>query len=424
MKVGELLVQQLVRLGVTRVIGEVGLVGLPHLKVDDPDLACLLADADGRVGGGLGVALLAGQLLHISSQPGGRSPLVTVGSAEEMIAVFVNFRADTAPATMAVHLDLDLSDDVVAEGEGPPAERQVVLTLDESLADLNLAVVVGPGVVRAGATPGLLSLATAAGVAVLNTWGAKGVFRWDSPFHGGTIGLQERDVELAGIAEADVVIVSGLDDSELAIDELGNHTVQEVLPANLGSLLARWSRGTGEVSSRPPLYDLLARVVVPAYESEATPLTAARAALHLSGARPESGVVVADPGLAGFWVARAFPTGDPGSVVVPALAVDGFAAAASLLCAVDGRGCLAVTDRFDPVTEAIIDLAESMGVPATLQVWGERGIRGSTSDHVELCMSQLDSEIARIDDVAVDLSTDAIELVAGPIRPWRDVLDS
>jgi len=424
MNVGELLVQQLVRLGVTRVMGEVGLIGLPHLRVDDPDLACLLADADGRVNGGFGAALLSGQLLHISSQPGGRSPLVTVGSAEEMLGVLVTLRSDDAPTTVAVHLDLDLSDDVGAEGDGPMAERQVVLTLDESLADLNLAVIVGPGVVRAGATAGLLSLATAAGVAVLNTWGAKGVFRWDSTFHGGTIGLQERDVVLAGVVEADVVIVSGLDDSELAIDDLGNYTVQEVGPANLASLLARWSRRTGEVSPRPPLYDLLAALVVPAYESGAMPMTAARAALQLAGARPDGGVVVTDPGLAGFWVARAFPTGDPGSVVVPALAVDGFAAAASLLCAVDGRGCLAVTDRFDPVTEAVIDLAESMEVPATLQVWGERGTQGSTSDHVELCAAQLDSESARIDDVAVDLSTDEIELVAGPIRPWRDVLDS
>ncbi len=60
------------------------------------------------------------------------------------------------------------------------------------------------------------------------------------------------------------------------------------------------------------------RVVTPRYESDAVPLTAPRASLHLSGALPERGVAVADPGRAGFWVARTFPTSIPGSVCVPA----------------------------------------------------------------------------------------------------------
>jgi len=418
MKVGELLVQRLRAVGVERVVGEVALPGLPHLRVDDPDLACLLADADGRVGGGFGAALLAGQLLHLSSQPAGRSPVVPVGSAEELLAALAIVRPGSAPSTLALHLDLDLGDEVSGELVEPDADRQVVLTLDPSLADLHLAVVVGPGVVRAGAVDGLLSLAGTAGVAVFNSWGAKGVFRWDSPFHGGTIGLQERDVALAGIPDADVVIVSGLDPDELGVEDLDNFTVQEVEPANLATLLARWPRRDAAGVDRPPLYEALAAVVVPAYESGSTPITAARASLQLSGACPEGGVVVADPGPAGFWVARAFPTGIPGSVVVPALDLDGFAAAASLLCALDGRPCLAVTDRFDPVTEAVMDLAESLGAAATLQVWGERGPAGSTGAHVELCAEQLGAGSPRIDDVAVDLSTAAIEAVAGPIRPW------
>ena len=37
------------------------------------------------------------------------------------------------------------------------------------------------------------------GVPVINTWGAKGVFRWDSELHGGTAGLQARDFELARV---------------------------------------------------------------------------------------------------------------------------------------------------------------------------------------------------------------------------------
>ena len=112
MKVGELLVQRLRAVGVERVVGEVALPGLPHLRVDDPDLACLLADADGRVGGGFGAALLAGQLLHLSSQPAGRSPIVPVGSAEELLAALAIVRPGSAPSTLALHLDLDLGDEV------------------------------------------------------------------------------------------------------------------------------------------------------------------------------------------------------------------------------------------------------------------------------------------------------------------------
>jgi hypothetical protein len=38
----------------------------------------------------------------------------------------------------------------------------------------------------------------------------------------------------------------------------------------------------------------------------------------LARAVPEGGLVVAEPGLVGFWVARTFPTSIPGSVLVPA----------------------------------------------------------------------------------------------------------
>ncbi len=72
----------------------------------------------------------------------------------------------------------------------PPA---VVPTLAPELADLSVVVLVGPGVARAGseALAGLDAFARHSGRAVANTFGAKGVFRWDSPFHAGTVGLQE-----------------------------------------------------------------------------------------------------------------------------------------------------------------------------------------------------------------------------------------
>ena len=88
-------------------------------------------------------------------------------------------------------------------------------------------MLVGPGIVRSEHVEGLDRFARSAGVGIVNTYGAKGVFRWDSPFHFGTVGLQERDLELAGIGDAEIVIVAGLDTDEVPLAALGP-VVQEV----------------------------------------------------------------------------------------------------------------------------------------------------------------------------------------------------
>lgn len=427
MNLRELLVTQLRSLGVTRVISASPLVEsdapaelrLGHVLVDDDDLACLLADVDGRINGGFGAALLAGGLLHLSSQPGGRSPVHSVATAEELLGALALVSRSGAPSTLALHLDLDLGEPVAGDLVPPAVDRAVLLRLDESLGELSLAVVVGPGVVRSGSVEGLGVFADQIGVPVFNTWGAKGVFRWDDPRHAGTVGLQALDLVLAGIDTADVVITSGLDPAELG-DDLDGLTVQDVDPANLMSMAAHWVRRAP--AARPALYDALAAVTVPAYEDASVPLSAPRAALHLSGAVLDGGIVVADPGLVGFWVARTFPTAKAGSVIVPALHCDGFAAAASLLSALDGRPCLAVTDELDATSEAVLGLAESLSIGATLQIWGDDGATVvSAADHVELCARQLASSTVRIDDVPVRLDPGAMVDVAGPISAWGGV---
>ena len=69
----------------------------------------------------------------------------------------------------------------------------------------------GPGIVSHMAVPGLHDLAVSAGIGVLNTWGAKGVFDWRSQHHLATIGLQADDFVLSGLGEADLIIATGLD---------------------------------------------------------------------------------------------------------------------------------------------------------------------------------------------------------------------
>ena len=176
-----------------------------------------------------------------------------------------------------------------------------------------LGILAGPGVVGEGWVVGLQTFAARAGCGVVNTWGAKGVFRWDDPLHFGTAGLQARDFELAGLGEVEVLVTTGLDPAEVTSQPwAGRADVIDVAPTDLATADRRLPAGTLE---RPELYTALAAVVGPMYEQPGSP--PARAAA-LAAALPPGGLVVAEPGLVGFWIARTFPTSVPGSVVVPA----------------------------------------------------------------------------------------------------------
>jgi thiamine pyrophosphate-dependent acetolactate synthase large subunit-like protein len=167
-------------------------------------------------------------------------------------------------------------------------------------------------VIRDGCVDGLRAFARRSGCGVVNTWGAKGVFRWDDPLHFGTAGLQARDFELAGLGDVDVLVTTGLDPDEVTSRPwAGRAQVIDVAPADLA---------TAELdlvpsAERPQLYTALAAVVGPLYEQAGSP--PARAAA-LAATLPAGGLVVAEPGLVGFWIARTFPTSEPGSVLVPA----------------------------------------------------------------------------------------------------------
>lgn len=179
-------------------------------------------------------------------------------------------------------------------------------------------MLVGPGVVRAGCVEGLRSFARRVGCGVVNTWGAKGVVPWDDPLHFGTAGLQARDFDLAGLGEVDVLITSGLDPAEVTSRPWeGRAEVIDLDPSALAASAPVLPPGSLE---RPELYEALAAVVGPLYDRPGSP--PARAAA-LAASLPADGVVVAAPGLVGFWIARTFPTTRPGSVRITAAEVQG-----------------------------------------------------------------------------------------------------
>lgn len=172
-----------------------------------------------------------------------------------------------------------------------------------------LGILVGPGVVADGCVGGLHAFADRAQCGVVNTWGAKGVFRWDDPYHFGTAGLQARDFELAGLGAVDVLVTSGIDPEEVTSRPWeGRAEVIDIEPCDLASFDRPLPPGSNE---RPALYTELAAVVGPLYDDPRSP--AARAA-ELAASLRDGETIVARPGLVGFWLARTFPTTRPGSV--------------------------------------------------------------------------------------------------------------
>ncbi|HEU5151019.1 MAG TPA: hypothetical protein VFU19_11005 [Iamia sp.] len=218
-----------------------------------------------------------------------------------------------------------------------------------------VVVLAGPGAI--GARAGLRTLGGITGATVVNTVGAKGLFAWDDPLHGGTVGLQQGDAALAELTTADLVITTGLDarESRSLAAAVGGRDgdVVDVDPAHLALAAGGWPPADGP-GARPPFYAAVAAVVGPLYQEEGS---APWAAARLAAALPADGLVVAPPGPTGFWVGRTFPTAAPGSVAVPAGRPPGTAEEIARAAAAAGR----------PVTLVVPAPVEVPGV--TVEVW-------------------------------------------------------
>ena len=235
-----------------------------------------------------------------------------------------------------------------------------------------VAMLAGPGVLGARAVDGLRAFAAAAHVGVANTWGAKGVFNWDSPHHLGTCGLQADDFALLGFADLDLLWVTGLDPDEVRPDryELGARVVT-LRPTDLAALATGVARSSYPITP-PPLFERVAAVAQPGYVDDRFPRHPARAVMDLKQRTPPGGIVTAAPGPAGLWFARTFPTDAPGTIVVPAVATAGIAVAVALAAARAGRPAAAVAIApLDGVSQALVDLGERLSVPLTVELWGD-----------------------------------------------------
>ncbi len=95
---------------------------------------------------------------------------------------------------------------------------------------------------------------------------------------------------------------------------------------------------------------------------------------------PET-MVFGQPGPAGLWLARTFPTDRPGSICVPAVSRPGIAAALALAATLAGQDAVAITT--DPVDDATREILEAAPDAIRVEAWGDDVDWTRTSDLIE-----------------------------------------
>jgi hypothetical protein len=350
--------------------------------------------------------------------------------------------ADTAEALLAavpalsssgeVELRLNLDPGQLVDGAvpRPSGAEDTWMEPDEETVEAvraasALVVLAGPGVSRHRAVPGLHDLAVSAGVGVLNTWGAKGVFDWRSRHHLATIGLQADDFVLSGLDRVDLIIATGLDPHESPDERWRLGPARTVPPAGLAPLAERCGPSGRTSLGLPPLRSRLAEVTQRGWGVDASPLPPSRATMHYAECVAAGALVAADAGDAGFWVARTLGTTRLGAVIVPSTSSPGFAAAcvAVSLLRHPGRPALAVIDRVDAeATTVIVDAAAALGIRVPVEAWDPDGDRLDAEAHRERLRRLVLGEIPA-GNMLCTLATDPRQMsemieAAGPIVAW------
>ena len=307
-----------------------------------------------------------------------------------------------------------------------PLRVQPLGPYDTFVADF---VLVGSGVLPDYAAD-VAAFAETTGLGVLNTYTAKGLFRWDSPFHLGTGCLQEQDLALAGAGPDSAVLVVGVDTDECPPALLAAAGVEgaapgwrSVTPAGLlpaaSRVTASWG-GPPEPPPQPALFKVLWDVAQPLYALEEGPLNPARAAADIALALGAEGVVCAEPGAAGWWVARTVPTTRLGSVAIPASGGPGTAVARALVTAQRGNPALAVVEGpLSPEARAVIEHGHALGLSFVVEVWGDEGDVVDASEHQERAAAALATPGVTVVRVPIDWSATArLTAAAGPLVAW------
>ena len=408
--------------------------GLTVVPVAGSATAGLFAEAHGRVrptGAATvddGVLSLTGASSPTAGTTPGTAPGATPPAAPVPVASEVELLDALGGGATQLRLDVDLGrpSDGAPVPAAPAVDRWVEPSdelVDRLLEAERPVLLVGPGLVRAGAVPGLHALAAVAHLGVLNTWGAKGVFDWRSRHHLATAGLQRDDYVLGGLADADLVVTCGLDPDEAPTDQWQLAPAVDVAPGALDPLSARWLRAATDIVV-PPLRAGLADVTQRGWAVDAGPLPPSRVTRTYAQLFGTGGLLAADAGVAGFWVARTYATTELGAVQVPGRRRPGLAVACVAVArlADPHRRALAVVDALDEASEQALAAAGASGVAVPVEVWAEDGPSLEAEAHAARAEAAAGADRPAPLVIGTDRTQRAeIEAVAGPVVAWGGV---
>jgi hypothetical protein len=429
----DLLAASLRALGVRRAFRASGcelppLEGIDELAVSSQAIAVALADSEGVLARSPhahpGVSLLPGNVVRISTTPGGHPPAVTVDEPSDLVMVVAGWALGAIAGVTDLIVDIDpaapVPDDVQPVDLTTSADR--LTRLSPSLAGFRTVLVLGAGVARAGEGAGAIEAANAIGAGIVCTPSAEAVVPADHPRMLGVVGLQARDAELTGLADAELVIAAGVDGTEV-VPVPDTAQVLGVEPWHLPLMASHWETA-GEVPERSALRVALAELITGERRADGGPAEPWRVLDVLASHLPPGAVVAAEPGIAGLWLARGLPfatlAADPSAAlrrVVPTPPPKGIAAATAFVSALDGRPAVALLDDLplEPTTESILQMADALDLPVVTLTWTADSSTGADIDDLPVLLRGGRGRSR----VAVDLDrTDDLLALAGPVTAW------
>jgi acetolactate synthase I/II/III large subunit len=265
-------------------------------------------------------------------------------------AVRKAFKVAQAEKPGATHLELP-EDVMAAQLDAEPLPvHQTVRRPEPAAAELLAAaelitnavspiVLAGNGVARVGAAPALREFARATGIPIAETFMGKGLIDYEDPHGAGVVGLQQRDYELAGFEDADVVVTVGYDLVEhdpvnwnprgdkkiVCIDtvapEIDEHFVTDIdLIGDIYHILSRLTEECRHVTFSADadrrLHDLVLRHFEQGRNDNAFPMHPPRVLWELRQALRREDILISDVGLHKLWIARMFPASEPETVMI------------------------------------------------------------------------------------------------------------
>ncbi len=178
----------------------------------------------------------------------------------------------------------------------------------------------------------------------------------------------------------------------------------------------------------PPLRAALAGVTQDGWARSSGPLAPSKVTQDYARSAAGDRFVAADPGEAGYWVARTFATTRLGGAKVPARRRHQGAAVACSVVARrrrPGWPVLAVADGpMSDATAAVLAAADELGVPVALELWDPAGPALDADAHVERLTTMLASDRTTIAYLAVDpTQLERMVAAAGPVTAWSGLVD-